>query len=61
MPFFPLMQFVGLAILLAVLVTMLLDPDWRLSWIVGVPWLGALTVAYFVWKKAAPVSPALAE
>jgi L-asparagine transporter-like permease len=61
MPFFPLMQFAGLGILLAVLVTMLLDPDWRLSWIVGVPWLGALIVAYFVWKKAAPSGPVPAE
>lgn len=63
MPFFPVMQFAGLAILLAVLITMLLDPDWRLSWIVGVPWLGALMVAYFVWKRTArsPAAPALAE
>jgi AAT family amino acid transporter len=51
------MQIAGLAVLLAVLVTMLLDPDWRLSWIVGVPWLCLLIAAYFVWKKASP-SPA---
>jgi AAT family amino acid transporter len=57
MPFFPVMQIAGLAVLLAVLVTMLLDPDWRLSWIVGVPWLCLLIAAYFVWKKASP-SPA---
>ena len=62
MPFFPVMQIAGMAVLLGVLVTMLLDPDWRLSWIVGVPWLGALIVAYFVWKRTAASSgPALAE
>ncbi len=61
MPFFPVMQIAGLAILLAVLVTMLLDPDWQLSWFVGVPWLGALIVAYFVWKKAAPSGAVPAE
>jgi AAT family amino acid transporter len=33
-----------------VLVTMGLDKDWWLSWIVGVPWLVLLTGAYFVWK-----------
>jgi hypothetical protein len=24
---------------------------WGVSWIVGVPWLGLLTLAYFVWKS----------
>src|SRR6185437_9448257 len=51
MPFFPAMQIAGLALLAGLLVTMALDPDWQLSWIVGVPWLGLLTIAYFVWKK----------
>ena len=49
-PFFPAPQIAGLALLGAVLVTMGLDPDWRLSWLVGLPWLGLLSVAYFVWK-----------
>jgi L-asparagine transporter-like permease len=56
-PLFPWMQIAGLVLVGAVLVTMGLDPDWRLSWIVGVPWLLVLTVAYFVWK-AAPARPA---
>jgi L-asparagine transporter-like permease len=60
MPFFPGMQIAGLALLAGLLVTMALDPDWRLSWIVGVPWLGLLTVAYFVWKKTASTSQAVA-
>jgi amino acid transporter, AAT family len=53
MPFFPVMQIVGLAILSSLLLTMAFDPDWRLSWIVGVPWLGFLIVAYFLWRKVA--------
>jgi L-asparagine transporter-like permease len=53
MPFFPVMQIAGLVILSAILITMALDPDWRLSWIVGVPWLALLTAAYFIWRKLA--------
>ena len=54
MPFFPVMQLVGLGLLVALAITMGLDKDWNLSWIVGVPWLLLLTAAYFIWKKAAP-------
>jgi L-asparagine transporter-like permease len=47
MPGFPGVQLAGLAVLVAVLVTMGLDRDtWRISWIVGVPWLGAISIAY---------------
>lgn len=51
MPFFPVMQIAGLALLLALLVTMGLDKDWNLSCIVGIPWLLFLTAAYFLWKR----------
>jgi L-asparagine transporter-like permease len=51
MPFFPAMQIAGLALLLAVLITMGLDTEfWNISWIVGVPWLILISAAYFVWK-----------
>jgi AAT family amino acid transporter len=50
MPFFPAMQIAGLTLLTALLITMGLSKDWNISWIVGVPWLGVLTAAYFVWK-----------
>jgi hypothetical protein len=46
MPFFPAMQIVGLTLLGALLITMGLSKDWNVSWIVGVPWLGLLTIAY---------------
>ncbi len=51
MPFFPVMQIVGLVLLGAVLVTMGLDPAWNISWLVGVPWLVLLSLAYFIWKS----------
>jgi L-asparagine transporter-like permease len=51
MPFFPIVQWVGLALLIAVLVTMGLDREvWGLSWVVGVPCLALLSIAYFVRK-----------
>jgi L-asparagine transporter-like permease len=49
-PFFPWMQIAGLVLVGSLLITMGLDADWRLSWIVGVPWLLLLTAAYFIWK-----------
>ena len=52
MPGYPLLQIAGVALLSAVLITMGLDKDWWLSWIVGLPWLALLTVAYFLWKRA---------
>jgi amino acid transporter, AAT family len=48
MPGFPWVQLVGLALLLAIMVTMGLDEDWQISWIVGVPWLVLLSIAYFI-------------
>ena len=51
MPWFPWMQLTALGLLIAILVTMGLDEEfWRVSWIVGVPWLVLLSVAYFVWR-----------
>jgi len=50
MPLFPYMQFAGLILLAAILITMGLDKDWDASWIVGVPWLLLLTVGYFIWR-----------
>ncbi len=50
MPFFPLLQLAGLAILGALLVTMGLEKDWKISWTFGLPGLGVLTVAYFIAK-----------
>lgn len=51
MPWFPWMQLAAIGLLIAVLVTMGLDTEfWNISWIVGVPWLVLLSIAYFVWR-----------
>jgi AAT family amino acid transporter len=51
MPLFPFMQIAGLILLCAVLITMGLDKEtWRISWIVGVPWLALISLVYFVLK-----------
>jgi amino acid transporter, AAT family len=50
MPLFPVMQIAGIVLLSAVLITMGLVSDWNISWIVGIPWLALLTVAYFIRK-----------
>ncbi len=50
MPWFPIVQIAGLTLLCAVLITMALDEGWRISWIVGVPWLALITLVYFIVK-----------
>jgi L-asparagine transporter-like permease len=45
------MQLIALGLLVAILLTMAWDEEfWRLSWIVGVPWLVLISIAYFVWR-----------
>jgi L-asparagine transporter-like permease len=52
MPWFPVIQIAGLTLLCAVLITMGLDKEtWRISWIVGVPWLGLISLVYFILKS----------
>lgn len=61
MPGFPFVQIVGLTLLAAVLVTMGLDREtWRISWIVGVPWLAVLSLLYFA-SRGAAAAPASAD
>ncbi len=48
MPWFPWLQVAGLALLVAVLVTMGLDDDWSISWKCGIPWLTLLSAVYFI-------------
>jgi L-asparagine transporter-like permease len=50
MPFFPWMQYAGLLMLAAVLVSMGLDPNLYVSWVYGIPWIVLISGAYFVWK-----------
>ena len=48
MPFFPWMQYAGLAILAGILVTMGLDSTLDVSWLYGVPWIVLISLAYFM-------------
>jgi L-asparagine transporter-like permease len=48
MPFFPWLQYAGLAMLAGILVTMGLDPTFDVSWLYGVPWVVLISLAYFV-------------
>jgi L-asparagine transporter-like permease len=57
-PFFPWLQFAALALLAGVLITMGVSRDWRISWIVGVPWVGLLSAAYFLRRSRAVTAPA---
>jgi len=50
-PLFPAIQFVGLGLLVAILLSMGLDADWNTSLMVGLPWLGLLSVAYVLWRR----------
>ncbi len=51
MPLFPWMQYAGLLLLAAILVTMGLDKKfYRMSWVMGVPWVVLISAAYFVWR-----------
>jgi AAT family amino acid transporter len=37
--------------LAAILITMGLDADYRMSWEVGVPWMVLISAAYFLWAR----------
>jgi len=50
MPLFPWMQYAGLLMLAAILLTMGLDSNLYLSWVYGVPWLILISAAYFLWR-----------
>jgi L-asparagine transporter-like permease len=53
---FPYIQVAGLALISALLITMGLDADWRLSWLVGLPWLIGLSLAYVVRTRFKPAT-----
>lgn len=59
MPLFPWMQYAGLAMLAAILVTMGFDPQLRLSWVYGVPLVILISAAYFIWRARAAAVPGL--
>ncbi len=53
-PFFPVPQIAALILLAALLLTMAFDTQfWNVAWIVGVPWLALLAIAYVVQGRIA--------
>jgi L-asparagine transporter-like permease len=62
MPLFPYLQILGIILLAAILITMGLDTDfWNISWIVGIPWMIAISIAYAIWKRLQKASSTTAE
>lgn len=53
MPLFPWLQYAGLAMLAAILITMGLDAKLRVSWEYGVPWVVLISAAYFLRRARA--------
>jgi L-asparagine transporter-like permease len=52
-PLFPVPQVVAIVLLAALLVTMAFDTEfWNVAWIVGVPWLALLAIAYRLKRSA---------
>jgi len=51
MPLFPWMQYAGLLMLAAILITMGIDTNFRVSWEFGVPWVLLISGAYFIWAR----------
>ncbi|MBS0577702.1 MAG: amino acid permease [Proteobacteria bacterium] len=60
MPLFPWMQYAGLLMLAAILVTMGLDANLYVSWVYGVPWLVLISAAYFIWRGSQRAQPGAA-
>nr|MBW4050796.1 amino acid permease [Pseudomonadota bacterium] len=54
MPLFPWMQWGGLAMLGAILVTMAFNSSLYVSWMYGIPWLAFISAAYFIWRARSP-------
>jgi amino acid transporter, AAT family len=57
-PLFPWLQLTALALLAGVLGAMALEKDWRVAWLVGAPWMGLLTAAYFLRRRSRVMLPA---
>ncbi len=53
MPLYPWLQYAGLTMLAAILVSMGLDAHLYVSWVYGVPWLILISTAYFLWRARA--------
>lgn len=57
----PWASLVGLAGVLAVLISTWWVPGFRITLLAGIPWLAFITVCYFIWRKARPSLPVRGE
>jgi len=59
MPFYPRLQYAGLALLTVILITTGFTSHLNVCWIYGAPWLALVSLAYFVWRARHRRSPAV--
>ncbi|MFP5115587.1 amino acid permease [Bacillaceae bacterium C204] len=50
-PLFPILQWIGILFLSAILITMAFSPDFRVAWIVGLPFIIIISVTYLLRRK----------
>jgi L-asparagine transporter-like permease len=54
-PLFPVLQWIGIILLSAILITMAFSPDFRVAWIVGVPFILIISLSFFLRRKSLPL------
>lgn len=54
-PMFPVLQWIGILLLSAILITMAFSPDFRVAWIVGVPFIIIISISYLLHRNSLPV------
>lgn len=54
-PLFPVLQWIGIILLSAILITMAFSPDFRVAWIVGVPFILIISLSFFLRRKSLPM------
>jgi AAT family amino acid transporter len=57
-PLFPVLQWIGIILLSAILITMAFSPDFRVAWIVGVPFIVIISIAFLFRRKSLAVTTA---
>ncbi len=57
-PFAPFLQYAALGTLIAVCITMALDQEfWNIAILVGLPWIGLLTIIHLTRRNKGPITP----
>ncbi|MFJ7724541.1 amino acid permease [Neobacillus sp. NPDC097160] len=53
-PLFPLLQWIGIILLSAILITMAFSSDFRVAWLVGVPFIIIVSIIFILRRKTIP-------